>query len=854
MRAVAALAAILTVASSPLAAQSPPPRKPSFPAVILPADAEPPVIDGRLTEAVWQRAEALASFTQQDPQEGEPATERTEVRLLFTATHVYVGVICFDRDPSAIIRTQSRRDGSLTDTDSIIIVFDTFNDSQNAFVFGTDPLGIEYDGQVAREGQTSGVTIGGGTTLAQTVASGTQRGTISAFNLNWDADWVVKAQVTDRGWEAEMAIPLKTLRYAPGLDRTWGFNVLRNIRHKNEQVFLSPIPRGFDIYRISEAAKILGVSVPARRDVKLIPYGLASVAKDFTRASNQVDGKGTGGLDLKWGIRPSLTLDATVNTDFAQVEADEQQLNLTRFDLFFPEKRPFFLENASTFQFGQPQAVDLFFSRRIGLSSSFTPIDIIAGSRLSGKVSHGWDVGLLNIQTDRLDDADGVQVAPATNFSIMRAQKEMGRSTYGAIFVGKYVTDDHLADQHRWNRAYGVDADIQIARTQRISAFFARSDTPGATGSDYAGRALYTFTNNLWQISSGFSQVGDRFNPEVGFLPRRGYRRPEMRINYQYQPKSIPWIRRFSPHTSGAVFSGFDGTLQSSILHIHPFEIQPARGGRFGWFMDRNQDRPTTPFHGLRAGRPQGRHSTGLLHLVAERDRIPAQPQRARKFQRQAATWALLRRRLHLYRVHERVQAQHQPDDQRGVDAAARDPAGRGVRDLSVSREGELFVHAQGELVGAPAIQRTNGAVLLQHPARLAHPQRHGVVPGVQRPARFDRLHIVPDARAVVHREVHEADRFLIPVCREVTSCGLRGRSGASPDRVGHCGAPLSVLNPVATLRPACEHSATELSRLFVRRTQRDRDIDRLREATDEINSYGCGTRRDGSVHGVWTR
>ena len=593
---VAALAAILMVTGSSLAARfsSPPGR--SFPAVTLPADAEPPVIDGRVTEAVWQRVEPLSDFTQQDPQEGQPATERTEVRLLFTATHLYVGLICFDRDPSAIIRTQSRRDGSLTDTDSVIVVFDTFNDNQNAFVFGTDPIGIEYDGQVAREGQTSGVTIGGGSTLAQAVASGAQRGTISAFNLNWDGDWTVKAQVTDRGWEAEMAIPLKTLRYAPGPDRTWGVNVLRNIRHKNEQVFLSPIPRGFDIYRISQAAKMTGVSVPARRDVKVIPYALASVAKDFTRASAQVDGTGTGGLDLKWGVRSSLTVDATVNTDFAQVEADEQQLNLTRFDLFFPEKRPFFLENASTFQFGQPQAIDLFFSRRIGLSSAFTPIDIVAGARLSGKVSRGWNVGVLNIQTDRLDDADGKLLAPATNFSVARVQKEVGRSTYGAIFVGRNGTGDTLPGLNAWNRAYGVDADIQVARTQRVSTFFARSDTPGPTGSDYAGRALYTFTNNRWLIAGGFSQVGDRFNPEVGFLPRHGYRRPELRINYQYQPKSIPWIRRISPHTSGAVFYGLDGALQSSMLHVHPFEIQPARGGRFGWFIDRSQDRPTRAF------------------------------------------------------------------------------------------------------------------------------------------------------------------------------------------------------------------------------------------------------------------
>lgn len=538
----------------------------------------------------------MGDFTQQDPNEGQPATERTEIRLLFTATHMYIGAICFDRAPASIIMSQSRRDGPLGDTDSIIVVLDTFNDSQNAFVFGTNAVGIEYDGQVAREGQTSGVQQAGTNSLAQIVASGAQRGGISAFNPNWDADWVVKAQVTERGWEAEMAIPLKTLRYATGQDQTWGFNVLRNIRHKNEQVFLSPIARGFDIYRISEAAKITGLDVAARRDVKLTPYALGSIDKDFTRSSNLVDRNATMGVDFKWGVRPSLTLDATVNTDFAQVEADEQQLNLTRFDLFFPEKRPFFLENASTFQFGQPQAIDLFFSRKIGLSSSGTPIDILAGTRLSGKIAKGWNVGFLNIQTDGAEDSNSSRIAAATNFTAMRAQREVGRSTYGAIFVGRYTTDDQLAGGSKWNRAYGVDADISLSRTQRLSTFFARTDSPGSTGSDYAGRAYYTFTNNLWQVSGGISQVGNRFNPEVGFLPRRGFRRSDLRLQYSFQPTSVPWIRRVVPHGSAHVYKGFDGALQSSSMHIHPLEILPARGGRFGWFMDRVQDRPTSPF------------------------------------------------------------------------------------------------------------------------------------------------------------------------------------------------------------------------------------------------------------------
>ena len=212
-----------------------------------------------------------ADFVQQDPIEGEPATEKTEVRILVGRGQIYVGIICFDSDPSRIIVSQARRDAALTDTDAVILVFDTFNDSQNAFVFGTNPLGIEYDGQVAGEGQTGGTSFqsgSGGT-------GGSQRGGISAFNPNWDGDWTVRSAITDRGWEAEIAIPLKTLRYETGDNRTWGFNVMRNIRRKNEQVYLAAIPRGFDIYRVSMAAKLTGLDLPARRDIKLIPYALA---------------------------------------------------------------------------------------------------------------------------------------------------------------------------------------------------------------------------------------------------------------------------------------------------------------------------------------------------------------------------------------------------------------------------------------------------------------------------------------------------------------------------------------------------------------------------------------------------
>lgn len=588
-----------------------PPAPPTFVVGKLADAAEPPVIDGRVNDVVWQTVQPYATFTQQDPIEGAPASERTEVRMLVGKGTLYISVIAFDSDPSKIIVSQARRDASLSETDSIVMALDTFNDSQNAFVFGTNPLGIEYDGQVAREGQSSGVSVGGGG------AGGTQRGGISAFNPNWDGDWSVRSQITDRGWETELAIPLKTLRYQTGTDQTWGFNVMRNIRHKNEQVYLAPIPRGFDIYRVSLAAKVTGLDLPPRRDIKLIPYALGSVNKDYTRLSGDlVDEKAEVGLDFKWGIRPNLTLDATVNTDFAQVEADEEQVNLTRFDLFFPEKRPFFLENASTFQFGNPQNIDLFFSRRIGLSSTGVPIDIIAGARLSGKVG-GWNVGALNIQTDEAENAAGTQVVgQANNFTTLRIQREVGRSSYGAIFVNRKGTGSYAPDDD-YNRAYGVDANIQLSSSQRVSGFLARTDSGGAAaalGSDYAGRGFYNFTNNLWQISGGYSQVGKTFNPEVGFLPRRGYRRPEFRAFFQPQPKSIPWIRRIAPHVSYNSYYDFEGNLQTEAWHIHPFEIQPRQGGRFGWFADYAKDNPPAPFtvynrDGLRVVIPAGQYA-----------------------------------------------------------------------------------------------------------------------------------------------------------------------------------------------------------------------------------------------------
>jgi hypothetical protein len=359
---------------------------------------------------------------------------------------------------------------------------------------------------------------------------------------------------------------------------------------------MSLVPRGYNLYRVSVAGQLHGLSLPARRDIRFIPYAAAALSDDKTLRTNTVDRSGDVGLDFKWGVRADLTFDFTLNTDFAQVEADEQQVNLTRFPLFFAEKRPFFLENAQLFQLGQPQAVDLFFSRRIGLSATGEPIDIIAGGRLSGKLG-GFNVGMLNMQTEAATDArTGQVIAPANNFSVVRLQRERGRSTFGAMFVGRQGVGEHAAPAD-YNRAYGLDVGWQATTNGRLFAFLARTESPSARGgSDYAGRAAYTHVHRSWTASGAYTQVGERFNPEVGFLRRRGFRQLEGRYNLSYQPDRWPWIRRIQPHANFTVFTNFQNDLESSSGHWHFFDIQTRTGARFGYLFETQQDRPRREF------------------------------------------------------------------------------------------------------------------------------------------------------------------------------------------------------------------------------------------------------------------
>ena len=539
-----ALATALLVGSpaEPATAATPPPSPPAAEAVRA---GEAPTLDGDvLGDPAWLAAAPLTGFWQTTPDAGHPASQPTEVRILFTDSTLYFGVVCFDDDPSGIVVNDSRRDSPLDETDSFQIILDTYLDRQNGFVFGTNPTGLEYDGQVSNEGE-------GGQGLGSS---------LGGFNINWNGTWAVRTLTGEFGWSAEFAIPFSTLRYDGKATETWGMNFQRNIRRRNERAFWSPLPRQFNLFRLSQAGTLGGVEPPGQRNLLILPY----VRGDATEAPELVERRtdGDAGGDLKWSVTPSLTLDATVNTDFAQVEADEQQINLDRFNLFYPEKRPFFLENAGFFTMGSPGEVEMFFSRRIGIGPEGGVVPILAGARLSGKAS-GFNIGLLNMQTRAVDD-----VLPADNFAVARVSREFpNRSRAGAIFVNRAATGN-LAPSGANNQTYGADGKWGIGRYSSIEGYVARTTTPGLTGPDYAFSIEAAHDSPAWLLSAGYREVARDFNPTVGFLTRRDYRRPSGLVMYRYRPDDLLGLLELRPHVSYTGYWKPDGFQESGRLHV----------------------------------------------------------------------------------------------------------------------------------------------------------------------------------------------------------------------------------------------------------------------------------------------
>ena len=533
----------------------------------IPVEDEPTLDGDVLGDPVWAALASISGFRQSAPEEGQPATERTEVRIVFTGDTLFIGVVCYDTDPAAIIMSDSRRDSSMNNSDSFQMVLDTFSDRQNGFVFGTTPAGQEYDGQVINEGGGDGGFRGG-------AAAGFSRGSGADFNLNWDGAWQVRTQISEIGWSAEFAIPFRTIRYPPRDVQSWGVNFQRNIRRRNETAYWAPLPRQYNLYRLSMAGQLAGVTAPIgfTGNLQLTPYVIGEVVTRDAAPDRDPLELGDFGADVKYSVTSGLTLDATYNTDFAQVEVDDQRINLDRFNLFFPEKRPFFLENAGVFavnnagpasglNFGQ---TELFFSRRIGISDTGERIPILAGARLSGKVTDAITVGFINMQTEELGG-----IASANNFSVARVRRELpNRSNVGALFVNRQATGRQaLGDDY--NRTYAVDGQWGIGENGSVQGFAGRTDTPGRDGRDHALSLSGAYSSETWRFISGYQENGEDFNPEVGFVRRSGFRKFDFGLSNVARPEGFLKFQEVNPHMSFTRFWNFDGVMETSFLHLH---------------------------------------------------------------------------------------------------------------------------------------------------------------------------------------------------------------------------------------------------------------------------------------------
>ena len=447
------------------------------------------VLDGVLDEPAWARALPAKDFVQRSPFTGRPAVEPTEVRFLYDEDNLYVGVICFDSDVGELSINELARDFNINRSDSIQIAIDSLHDRRSAYSFRTNPGGALGDSQISN----------------------------GSFHHDWDAVWDVRTSTRSDGWVAEFVIPFKTLRFATLPGQVWGLNIGRKLLRINEESFWSPYPIRYGMTRTSLFGTLNGLDdIEQGRNLKVTPF----VTAGATRLRPAADPSGgfetdydyDGGLDLKYSVTPSLTLDGTYRTDFAQVEVDQQQVNLTRFSLFFPEKRDFFLENEGTFSFGSSAGgsnLVPFFSRRIGLSPAGTPIPIVGGARMSGRIGR-YDLGVLAMKTKRAGEI------PSNNYVVGRVRGNFLTNSW----IGALVTNRDSTLDGSYNRVFGADTHLEFYDRLRVDSFLLKSETPGLSDRDQARQLAVAWRDDELTASAGYNELQLNFNPEVGFIRR----------------------------------------------------------------------------------------------------------------------------------------------------------------------------------------------------------------------------------------------------------------------------------------------------------------------------------------------
>jgi hypothetical protein len=520
-------------------------------------------VDGRLDEAAWQRAAPIGRFVQREPIEGSEPSESTDVRVLYTDSALYIGVLCHDRSPREIVSTQLTRDAELDVDDRILIVLDPFFDHRNGFFFEVNPAGARSDGQVSNNAER--------------------------LSLEWDGIWNAVARITDEGWIVEIEIPFKTLRFKPG-QTTWGFNVEREIKRRQEIDRWTAARQNIWIGNLAEAGRLEGLEgVRQGRGLDLRPH--ASVA-----AANG-DPESALGVDVFKNLTPSLSAALTVNTDFAETEADLRQVNLTRFPLFFPEKRAFFLEGAGVFDVaGLVNTTDIrpFFSRRIGLLEDLA-VPIRVGAKLTGRQGH-YNVGVLDIETGSLDDPalTGGSV-PRQNLLAARVSRNILQQSW----IGGIVTHGNPTGAGD-NTLIGGDARFATStfrgnKNLSLDLYLFATDDEASRSRAGAGGFKLDYPNDRWDVALNFKQIGENFRPALGFVPRAGIRKTDVSI--AFQPRPDRWgIRQFFFELEPAVVTNLRNQVETWSVFTAPFNLRTESGEHLEWNYIPQFERLDEPF------------------------------------------------------------------------------------------------------------------------------------------------------------------------------------------------------------------------------------------------------------------
>ena len=537
-------------------------------------------LDGLLDDDAWRAAEPASGFVQSEPLSGQPASQQTDVRILYDADFLYIGAFMHDSNPSLAVVNDIRKDFSEADQDDFEVMLDTFGDRRNGYVFSTNIKGARHDRQVALEGRE--------------------------VNQSWDAVWDVRTRQLADGWSVEMRIPFRALRFDKAGGAAWGINFSRHIRRVNEVSFWSPVPRAYTLNRISLGGNLVGLETGnAGRDLRIKPYisdnavralGTSAAPSPTVKNSIQIGG------DIKAALTPGLTMDVTVNPDFGQVEADEQQVNLTQFSQFFPEKRDFFLENSGVFYVGDAARNNrvnptptpdednlLFFSRRIGLTAAGGAIPILGGVRVTGKLTDRTRVGLLSVQ-DRTAGSD-----LASNASVFRFRQNLGRIGNDIGFFA--MQNIRTSGPSYANRVFGVDKNLRLFGNLDWNSYAAKTSTPGISTGDYAWRSTLNWEGNFFHGKGGLMQLGPGFQNDLGYYRRVGMRKYLLETGLRPRSAALRahGIRELHPHIGWSYQQDLSGFLLAKNLHTG-LSVFFNNGGVIEWSENPVFNRLTSPF------------------------------------------------------------------------------------------------------------------------------------------------------------------------------------------------------------------------------------------------------------------